>query len=89
MNNVRLDGLMNEGKALNFTNTFVTDLLYKNGAKETINHLKAPQPDANRMVHFQVSGSEGLCINLDDVRRFCTKVKSISTLEDNIITVKG
>lgn len=67
-----------DGKKINFSNAFVTEVFYKNATKETVNHIEPPVADANRMLHFKVSLKEGLCIKLDDVRRFVTVVKSIA-----------
>lgn len=72
---------------INFSNNFSTEVLYKNGAKETINHIEPIQPDANRIIHFKISSSEGLAINLDEVRKFHSTVKSIATKSEvNIIS---
>lgn len=73
------NGLLN-GDRMKFQNNFETEIIYKNGAKETVNHLEPPQPDPNRCVHFKLSASEGLCVNLDEIRKFRTSVKSIATV---------
>lgn len=78
----RINEPLNGSGKINFNNAFITELLYKNGAKETINHVAVGVPDPNRMIHFKLSESEGLCINLDEVRRFTTTVKSIATVSD-------
>ena len=83
-NRIETDAIV--GNKMNFTNHFITEVIYKNGAKETINHISVPQPDPNKMLHIKVSESEGLCINLDEVRRFHTTVKSISTLSKTLIS---
>lgn len=85
--NGRLDSVLGEGKKINFNNVFVTEVFYKNGAKETINHIKPPQPDTNRMVHFQINDSCGVAINLDEIRKFQTVAKSIAAVSEiEIIT---
>lgn len=74
MDNNRLNGAARIG----FKNNFETEILYKNGARESVLHMEAPQPDQLRMLHFKVSASEGVAVNLDDVRRFKTTVRSIA-----------
>lgn len=78
-NRLGLNGGLNGAAKLNFNNNFETEVFYKNGAKETILHTEPPQPDPIRLLHFKISASEGVAVNLDDVRKFRTTIKTIAT----------
>lgn len=63
---------------------FKTTVHFKNGAKETLFHVKAPQFDTNRLGHFAIAEDEGVAYNMDDVRKFETK--AFLEKEINLIT---
>lgn len=71
--------MINGASRLSFTNAFETTVYYKNGATEKVLHVEPPVPDQVRLLHFKISPSCGVAINLDDVRKFQTTVKSIAT----------
>lgn len=52
--------------------SFKTVVHFKNGAKETVFHVKAPAGDGSRFLHFGISDSEGVAFNMDEVRKFET-----------------
>ncbi len=53
---------------------FKTTIHFKNGAKETIFHDKAPMPDGvMRLLHFAVADNQGVAYNMDDIRKFETQ----------------
>lgn len=52
---------------------FKTTVHFKNGAKETVFHIKPPGGDSMRLLHFAIADDEGVAFNIDDVRKFETK----------------
>ncbi len=52
---------------------FKTTVHFKNGAKETLFHVKPPSGDTTRLLHFAIAEDEGVAYNLDEIRKFETK----------------